>query len=71
MSTVHEVLVANHCGLKVIGFSLITNKCIADYESKEEANHQEVLETANNRAKDFEKLIEKVIEKLENLLKTY
>lgn len=67
MSTVHEVLVAIHCGIKVIGFSLITNKCVLDYESKEEANHQEVLEAANNRAKDFEKLIENVVDKLEKL----
>jgi purine-nucleoside phosphorylase len=67
MSTVHEVLVAIHCGIKVIGFSLITNKCVLDYESREEANHQEVLEAANNRAKDFEKLIENVVDKLEKL----
>lgn len=65
MSTVHEVTVAHHCGLKVIGFSLITNKCVVDYDSKDEANHQEVLEAAKNRAKDFENLIKKVLENFE------
>jgi len=65
MSTVHEVMVARHCGLQVIGFSLITNKCIVDYDSKEQPNHEEVLQTANSRAKDFEKLVEKVVENLE------
>ena len=64
MSTAHEVTVAHHCGLKVVGFSLITNKCIADYENEQMANHQEVLDAAQKRAKDFEKLIEKIIEKL-------
>lgn len=64
MSTAHEVTVAHHCGLKVVGFSLITNKCIADYETDQKANHQEVLEAAQKRAKDFEKLIETMIEKL-------
>jgi len=64
MSTAHEVVVAQHCGLKILGFSLITNCCIADYDSRQEANHQEVLDTANKRAKDLENLIIKLIEKL-------
>lgn len=64
MSTAHEVTVAHHCGIKVVGFSLITNKCVSEYDSQETANHQEVLDAAKKRAKDFEKLIEKLIEKL-------
>ena len=27
MSTVHEVVAARHCGIKVLSFSLITNIC--------------------------------------------
>ena len=34
MSTVHEVVTARHCGMKVIGFSLITNIC--EVESDED-----------------------------------
>ncbi|HEX9634344.1 MAG TPA: purine-nucleoside phosphorylase [Candidatus Limnocylindria bacterium] len=41
MSTVHEVLVARHMGVKVLGFSLITNKATPDMEG--EVNHEEVL----------------------------
>ena len=41
MSTVHEVLVARHMGVKVLGFSLVTNKATADMEG--EVTHEEVL----------------------------
>lgn len=44
MSTVHEVLTAVHCGMKVFAFSLITNLCSTSYDdSDEEANHEEVV----------------------------
>jgi len=41
MSTVHELLVARHMGVRVLGFSLITNKATADMEG--EVTHEEVL----------------------------
>ena len=44
MSTVHEVVVARHMGLRVLAFSAITNKSIDSIESKTDANHEEVLE---------------------------
>lgn len=56
MSTVHEVITAVHCGLKVFAFSLITNACIMDYENDTEPNHVEVMQLAKERAevcKDF------------------
>ena len=64
MSTVHEVIVAQHCGLKVIGLSLITNRCVADWDSKEEANHAEVVEVGKLRAKDLENLVSRIVETL-------
>jgi purine-nucleoside phosphorylase len=44
MSTVNEVLVARHMGLKVLAFSGITNRAIDELDSKGDANHEEVLE---------------------------
>ncbi len=41
MSTVHELLVARHMGVRVLGFSLITNKATPDMEG--EVTHEEVL----------------------------
>jgi len=42
MSTVHEVIVARHAGVDVLGFSLITNKATDDVEAG--ATHAEVIE---------------------------
>lgn len=43
MSTVPEVLVARHAGLRVLGLSGISNVAIDDPDATEEANHEEVL----------------------------
>lgn len=64
MSTVPEVLVAHHCGIKSIGISMITNLAVTDYDSEEAANHEEVIEMAKMRAGDMVELVKKVIEKL-------
>jgi purine-nucleoside phosphorylase len=41
MSTVHELLAARHMGVRVLGFSLVTNKATAEMEG--EVTHEEVL----------------------------
>ena len=64
MSTCPEVIVARHCGMKVFGLSLVTNKVIMDYESSETANHEEVLETGKARAHDIERLVAKIVENI-------
>lgn len=43
MSTVPEVMVARHIGLRVLGFSGISNVAIDDVDAESEANHEEVL----------------------------
>lgn len=45
MSTVHEVLVARHAGMRVMAFSGITNVAIDAIDVDAETNHEEVLET--------------------------
>ncbi|XP_058792873.1 purine nucleoside phosphorylase-like [Phymastichus coffea] len=44
MSTVHEVITARHCNMKVFAFSLITNMATSNYEDHTEADHKEVME---------------------------
>jgi len=44
MSTVHEVLVARHAGMRVMACSGITNVAIDQIDTEMDANHEEVLE---------------------------
>ena len=45
MSTVPEVLVAVHAGMRVVGFSVVTDMCLPD--SLEPANVERIIATAN------------------------
>lgn len=64
MSTVPEVLVARHCGLRVFGFSLITNKSVLEYGTQEKANHAEVLEAGRQAAVKLERLVSLLLERM-------
>lgn len=64
MSTVHEVTVAHHCGMKVLGFSLITNMCVDKYDDDSTPNHEDVVQMSNRRAQDLERLVSLVLKKL-------
>ncbi|KAH9528695.1 purine nucleoside phosphorylase isoform X1 [Dermatophagoides farinae] len=66
MSTVHETMVAHHSGMRVIAFSLITNKIVMGYDSDDKANHEEVLAAAKERSKDFENLIQEIVASIPN-----
>lgn len=47
-----------------VGFSLITNMVIMEHDTvREEPNHKEVMETANQRAKDMQKLVKAIVGK--------
>ncbi|XP_077154230.1 purine nucleoside phosphorylase isoform X1 [Ranitomeya variabilis] len=65
MSTVPEVIVARHCGLKVLGISLITNKAVMDYNSEVTANHEEVLQAGKDSARFLEKMVTLLLKRLE------
>jgi purine-nucleoside phosphorylase len=43
MSTVPEVIVARHMGMRVLGISGISNAAVHDLNAEEEASHEEVL----------------------------
>ena len=45
MSTVPEVIVAVHCGLRVVGFSIVTDMCLPD--ALEAANVAKIIAVAN------------------------
>ena len=58
MSTVPEVIVANHAGIKVIGISCITNLAAG---MQANLNHEEVVETTQRVKEVFKSLVRKVL----------
>lgn len=62
MSTVPEVIVANHGGLKVLGISCVTNMAAGVLPQK--LNHDEVMETANRVRDQFITLVKGVLQEM-------
>ncbi|MXQ48226.1 purine-nucleoside phosphorylase [Streptococcus pneumoniae] len=61
MSTVPEVIVAAHSGMKVLGISAITNFA-AGFQS--ELNHEEVVEVTTHIKEDFKGLVKAILTEL-------
>jgi purine-nucleoside phosphorylase len=59
MSTVPEIMVAHHLGMKILGISCITN--MATGISPTKLSHEEVTETANRVKSDFTRLVSEII----------
>lgn len=59
MSTVPEVIVGHHCGLKILAISMVTN--MAAGITKEKVSEQEVVDTANRNGKALQALIGSII----------
>lgn len=57
MSTVHEVTLAAHCGLRTLGIALITNKCLWDYNITYEPVHEDVIRISELKASELQQLI--------------
>lgn len=62
MSTVPEVMTANHCGIKVLGISCITNMAAGILDQP--LNHQEVMDTAEKVKTKFIKLVKEVVKQI-------
>ena len=59
MSTVPEVIVAVHAGLRVLGLTVVTDMCLPD--ALKPCSVEEIVAVANRAAPDLEKLIQRVI----------
>ena len=61
MSTVPEAIVANYCGIDVLGISCITNAASSSTGAK--LSHKEVIEAAANAKTKFKSLIVEILKK--------
>jgi len=59
MSTVPEVIVAAHCGLPVVGFSIVTDMCLPD--ALEPADVQQIIATAQDAEPRLRSLVRGVL----------
>jgi len=64
MSTVHEVLVARHMGIRVMAFSGITDMAPDDVDTESESNHEEVIETGKILVPRFSTLLRALIKEI-------
>jgi purine-nucleoside phosphorylase len=62
MSTVPEDIVAVHCGLNVLGISVITDECFPDALKPIDIN--EIIETANAAEPKLTLIMKEVIKQL-------
>lgn len=63
MSTVPEAIVANYCGIKVLGISCLTNYAAGVTDTP--LNHQEVIDTANRVKENFKNLLIEILSTLD------
>ncbi|MBI3098836.1 MAG: purine-nucleoside phosphorylase [Planctomycetes bacterium] len=62
MSTVPEVIVGVHCGLRLVGVSIVTDMCLPD--ALEPASLQKILAVANVAAPKLTRLVRRLLKEL-------
>jgi purine-nucleoside phosphorylase len=62
MSTVHEVIVARHMGIQILGLSLVTNMAAGVVDQL--IDHEEVMETGRRVEQQFTRLLTALIPKM-------
>jgi purine-nucleoside phosphorylase len=65
MSTVHEVIIARHMGIEILGISLVTNMAAGVLDKP--LHHEEVMETATRVEAEFTSLLKAVIPKIREI----
>lgn len=65
MSTVNEVTVARHAGMRILGFSGITNVAITEGSAEKVVNHEEVLDVGSRIVPKLITLLRGVIAQIE------
>lgn len=61
MSTVHEVIIASHCGLTTLAFSLVTDNCPTDYAAQVETEYKDAADVGRKREALLKVFVERVV----------
>jgi len=64
MSTVFEVIAAVHSGIKVLGLSLITNRCRGPNDNEPPPYHDEVLKIVDSKQDAIQALVSQFVKDL-------
>ena len=64
MSTTPEVIAAQHCGMRVMALSLVTDDGILEVDTDQTVSHADVLAAARENAGVIEALVTKFLQKL-------
>lgn len=64
MSTVPEVIVARHCGMRVFGISVITNLNVAKPSTSAEVSHESVQRAAGNAGQGLAQLVRRLVDEI-------
>ena len=68
MSTVPEVIVAHHCGIRVFGISIVTD--LGGFDTPVEVSHEEVQEAANKAQPIMTEIMREMIFRAESVAST-
>ena len=68
MSTVPEVIVAHHCGIRVFGISIVTD--LGGFDTPVEVSHEEVQEAANKAQPVMTEIMREMIFRAESVAST-
>ena len=69
MSTVPEVIVAHHCGIRVFGISIVTD--LGGFDTPVEVSHEEVQQAANKAQPVMTELMREMILRSESVANTH
>jgi purine-nucleoside phosphorylase len=63
MSTVPEVLVAVHCGMRVLGLAVISDECLPD--ALKPANIKEIIRVANEAEPKLTRIVMRLLKEMD------